>query len=1330
VIDCKTPEPPRFAHISFALSLAVAFSLCVPSGVSAQVLEQQLLAESPESLADAALQVGDARRGAIVFHQPYMACIKCHSEKADQRQIGPNLAEMNPKPTDAELVDSVLRPSKVIKKGYETLAVATAGGQILQGVLVERNDQAIVLRDAAKDFERVRIPADQIDGERVSKQSMMPAGQVNVLASRQQFLDLVRYLIEIRDGGINRARELEPPPALYAAAPLPEYEKHIDHAGMISSLDDKALKRGAAIFARVCANCHGTHDRPGSLPTSLKFATGKFKNGSDPYTMYQTLTRGFGLMVPQTWMVPEQKYDVIHYVRQQYLKSHNPSQYFAIDDSYLASLPEGDTRGPKPRDIRPWQEMNYGPNLVATYEAGDDGTNFAYKGNAVRLDPGPGGVSRGKSWMIFDFDTLRMAAAWSGKDFIDYKGINFNGQHGIHPRLGGTLHFANPTGPGWARPGTDSFEDSRLVGRDDRHYGPLPRDWAQYRGMYHHGNETIVAYTVGETKVLETQSEINGAAQVFARHFEIGPRRDDMLLQVLHDADLVDKALVSIEPPALASQALAHVVRWGDAASKTSNQEADATLRFDGETFLEVDGADAFDMETKDYTIYARIKTEGNGTIFCKTEAGPKWVPDGKTFFIRNGRPAFDIGWVGVVSAKTRVDDGRWHDVVMIYHADSHEVSFYVDGDAAGGGRLEPHERDAEQVARIGFTAANFPKPSYFEGEIEQVTLLQTALSAEDVAALSGADVTTEKEVVASWNLRNVADDSIGNSIAPAKLAAKVIRGEPAPIAKSANGAILAGLASGEASAVSNLQWSRDEADLRLRIPAGERPLRFTLWMTRLENATSTKEQLAALSFPNPSHDLESLTKGGPPRWPQVVKTPIQFGDDSGPFAVDVLTYPKVNPWLCRMRLTGHDFFSDGDRAAVCDWDGNVWLVSGILAKQENSNPDVPAELTWKRIASGLFQPLGLKIIDDVIHVTCRDQLCRLHDLNGDDAIDWYECINNDHQVTEHFHEFAMGLQTDEQGDFYYAKSARHALPALVPHHGTLLRVSSDGEKTQILANGFRAANGVCVNPDGTFIVTDQEGHWNPKNRINWVEPGGFYGNMYGYHDVTDDSDEAMEQPLCWITNSFDRSPAELLWVDSPAWGPLEGRLLNISYGYGKVFLVPHEKVDGQVQGGMIELPIPQLATGTIRGRFHPADGQLYLSGMFAWAGSRTEPGGFYRLRYTGKPVHLPVELHATTDGLELEFTGDVDPAAAENAENYQVKVWDLKRTKSYGSKHYNERQLKVTKATLDGRRLTLEVPEIEPTWCMEIRYQLKTADGKDLSGVIHNTIHNLTETK
>ncbi len=51
-------------------------------------------------------------------------------------------------------------------------------------------------------------------------------------------------------------------------------------------------------------------------------------------------------MAPQTWMVPRQKYDVIHYLRETYLKADNATQYKTVDEKYLASLPRGTTLGP------------------------------------------------------------------------------------------------------------------------------------------------------------------------------------------------------------------------------------------------------------------------------------------------------------------------------------------------------------------------------------------------------------------------------------------------------------------------------------------------------------------------------------------------------------------------------------------------------------------------------------------------------------------------------------------------------------------------------------------------------------------------------------------------------------------------------------------------------------------------------------------------------------------------------------------------------------------------------------------------------------------------
>ena len=1122
---------------------------------AAQTLDEDLRRVPAAELATLAKTEGDAIRGAVLFFQQHMACSKCHAVgKAPLNSLGPDLTTLGKEVSDESLVESVLLPSKVIRKGFESVTVITADGKSLAALLVERTKDKLVVRDVSRGGEPTTIAASDFEEIKVNATSIMPAGQVNQLNSRQQFFDLIRYLIEIRDGGASKAMQLQPAASLLTFT-VPEYEKHLDHAALIADWNDDSLKRGAAIYQRVCANCHGTKDKPGSLPTSLRFAEGKFKNGSDPLSMYRTLTHGFGLMAPQTWMVPSQKYDVVHYVRETYLKPHNPTQFVAVDQTLLSRLPKGDTRGPEPSKIVSWSAMDYGPSLAHTYEVPGLEHNLAYKGVAVRLDPGAGGVSRGRHWMIFDTDTLRAAAAWNGSgkaddNFIDWQGIQFNGAHGVHPRVVGQTAFANSTGPGWANPASGEFlDDLRVKGRDGKRYGPLPREWAKYQGQYHHGQQVVFAYSVGTTQVLES------------------PR------------------LLTRES----------VVASGSRTRESTDRSHTTSAT----------GAD-------------------QAPLFLRT---------------------FNIG-----------------------------------------------PRDRDLLLQVAEHPAHDARPRVVSRSDKSVVLF-----------------------------------------APA----------------NASGPLVAGFSPRHTLA----EWSAEKGRLRLKIPAGKEPLRFSVWLpsdsadsfNRNANGVRATERavppaptplalrlndLADQPIPDADRDLTALTTGGPPRWPQKLETKAVLGADNGPFAADVLTAPESNPWLAQTRFTGLDFFPDG-RIAVCSWDGDVWLVEHA-ARVPGARE--PRALRWQRIASGMFQPLGLKIVDGKIHVTCRDQLTVLHDLNGDGEIDFYQCLNNDHQVTEHFHEFAMGLQTDAAGNFYYAKSGCHGKAAVVPHHGTLLRVSKDGSRTDILANGFRAANGVCLNPDGSFVVTDQEGFWNPKNRINWVtvDPSGkpkFYGNMLGYHDVTDSSDSAMVPPLCWITNAFDRSLAELLWVESDRWGPLKGSLLNLSYGYGKVFLVPHENVRGTMQGGMIELPLPLFPTGVMRGRFHPTDGQLYLCGMFAWAGNATYPGGLYRLRASGQPMHLPVGLHATKSGLKLTFTEPLDPASLD-VKNLQIKTWSLKRTADYGSKHYDEKPLDVRGAKLsaDSKTLTLDVVDLRPTWCMEIKYSLRSTTGAPVQGTIHNTIHELAD--
>jgi hypothetical protein len=160
----------------------------------------------------------------------------------------------------------------------------------------------------------------------------------------------------------------------------------------------------------------------------------------------------------------------------------------------------------------------------------------------------------------------------------------------------------------------------------------------------------------------------------------------------------------------------------------------------------------------------------------------------------------------------------------------------------------------------------------------------------------------------------------------------------------------------------------------------------------------------------------------------------------------------------------------------------------------------------------------------------------------------------------------------------------------------------------------------------------------------------------------------------------------------------------------------------------MSPLPLPIFPTGVMRGRFHPTNGHLYVCGMFAWAGNQTAPGGLYRIRRTSQPVYVPIGLNALRQGVKITFSGPLAQDLATDPERYTVRTWSLRRSENYGSNHYDERQLRVASASLsaDGCKITLDLPDIQPTWCMSIEYRLKAADGTPVVGEIDNTIHQL----
>lgn len=964
-------------------------------------------------------------------------------------------------------------------------------------------------------------------------------------------------------------------------------------------------------------------------------------------------------------------------------------QRFALTALLVAVLPCGHATAQR-RTGKPWSDMDYGPFLSMTIQAQYPEKNIAYKGILVTLDEAT------QTHALFDTDLMRFAAAWTGGK-IDWRSVVYDGSHNTHPRAVGRQIFGNAIRPGWSL--TGQFKDPR-----PRPYGPLPHGIAHYKGLYLHNDRVVFRYTVAGATVREMPGlERHGEAMAVSRTIEVAPTSNPLTLQVAERPGvpaslrtLADGTKIAVlgnpsvsrkpQKPRASIPDRGLVRRWTfDAAAESKVRLNGAVLvaGHNGQAAAFRDNQQATAVPGprqrlggRDFSWAGWVRTNTGGTLVAFTSSG-KWVSGGKSLFIRDGKPTYDVGWVGALQARTTITDGQWHHVALT-HAKNGRVAIYVDGQLEGRKRLESRDDPPNSRIVFGRTSDNFPGggANQLIGSLDDICLYDRILRPREI--------------------RNMVPD------AP----------QPAVTAVAC------------VNMPAGASWhTQDDSSIRLILPGNHRDEHFKLliWNGAAKELGAFAELVRETKSPE---SLQPLTTGGRTRF-ESLTTQAKVSEKKDAYVIDEITAPVENPWRSWMRFGGFDFFADASKAAICTWNGDVWVVSGLNAAF--------AELKWKRIATGLFQPLGLKIVDDVIHVCCRDQITVLRDLNGNGETDYFENFNNDHQVTEHFHEFAMDLQTDSRGSFYYAKSARHALDSVVPHHGTLIRVAPDGGTSEIVCNGFRAANGVGIGPNGEMSTSDQEGHWTPANRINIVREHGFYGNMFSFH--RGERPTSYEPPVVWLPKNVDRSPAESLWVTSKKWGPLNGSLISTSYGTGQVFLVPYQKVNGVYQGGAVRFPL-SFPTGTMRARFHPRDGQLYVCGLFGWSSNKTHPGGFYRIRYTGKPVHMPVGFQAAENGIALTFSEPLDRAVASDLRNYAIKQWNYRWTKNYGSDHYkvsNPRQtgadeVPIRAATLmaDRRTVFLEIVNLAPVMQMQISWSLRGENDESFENDFYATINEL----
>ena len=182
---------------------------------------QAILAEARAS--------GDARRGATVFGRATSACLSCHKVGAEGAAVGPELTRVAGCLTPEEIVEALWWPDRTVKPEYRAVAVATAAGKLLQGILREETAEGIELVDATG--ARHEIPAAEID-ERQDVGSLMPKGLLTGMSADDR-RDLVRYLLELgRTPGLeslsHRPAKLDVPRAPLVPADWPNASAHVN----------------------------------------------------------------------------------------------------------------------------------------------------------------------------------------------------------------------------------------------------------------------------------------------------------------------------------------------------------------------------------------------------------------------------------------------------------------------------------------------------------------------------------------------------------------------------------------------------------------------------------------------------------------------------------------------------------------------------------------------------------------------------------------------------------------------------------------------------------------------------------------------------------------------------------------------------------------------------------------------------------------------------------------------------------------------------------------------------------------------------------------------
>jgi cytochrome c len=405
-------------------------------------------------------------------------------------------------------------------------------------------------------------------------------------------------------------------------------------------------------------------------------------------------------------------------------------------------------------------------------------------------------------------------------------------------------------------------------------------------------------------------------------------------------------------------------------------------------------------------------------------------------------------------------------------------------------------------------------------------------------------------------------------------------------------------------------------------------------------------------------------------------------------------------------RVGAMDFLPDG-RLVVATWDstGGIYLLDRVQEADSTA-------ITVKRIAFGLAEVLGMKVVDGDIYVLQKQELTRLVDTDKDDIIDEFQVVCNGWGVSSNFHEFAFGLVYKD--GFFYGTFATALNPGgasasvQMPGRGCVIRISKADGSFEFIAGGLRTPNGIGTGPDGEIFISDNQGDWLPANKLLHLKNGAWYGsrasNFPGLSTVQE------TPPLVYLQqDEIANSPSQPILFNK---GIYKQQLLMGDITYGGLQRVFIDKVGNQSQGCVFRFT-QGLEAGVNRLLWGP-DNKLYVGGCGQrgnWAQQGKNQYGLQKLSIN--PARITFEMlavRAVAGGLEIEFTKPVAANSFIKKDDFLVRQWHYTPTAEYGGPKQEEERVAVKRVELraNGTRVFLELDSLKAGKVVYLRLNKK----------------------